>query len=61
MIYPRTQDIHTKAKDGELDGLWTYWRKGEKQKCLERTYVDGRCINITHYNEDGSILSVREW
>ncbi|MBT4660457.1 MAG: hypothetical protein HOC18_00975 [Candidatus Marinimicrobia bacterium] len=48
-------------KDGELDGLWTYWRKGEKQKCLERTYVDGRCVNITHYNEDGSILSVREW
>jgi antitoxin component YwqK of YwqJK toxin-antitoxin module len=39
-------------KDGEYDGLWTYWDENG-QKWAERTYKDGKEIESTSWYENG--------
>ena len=39
-------------KDGEYDGLWTYWDENG-QKWAERTYKDGKEIESTYWYENG--------
>ena len=46
--------METNYKDGELDGLQTWWyENGQKEK--ERTFKDGKWISIKKWNENGSV------
>jgi len=47
-------------KDGEQQGLHTYWYENGK-KSFEETYKDGELISKKEWNEDGSVIEVKNY